>query len=181
MNTNFTLLANAKHKKKTVNNSLFILMGMLLIFTLNASAQSECNLSNGNAYYGGFEAGGNTSTSGGNNFGPLAASTDYTYGDNQKQYQILTNTDGQGGYLPLIPHSGQYFLTSHTSSSSPLSKLWYKNLIVFPGEVLQISAWIANLKLLPAGGFPISIVINRIDAAPFVVAQSLQLQMLGLR
>ena len=170
MNTNFTLLANAKHKEKTVNNFLFILMGVLLIFTLNASAQSECNLSNSFGYYGGFEALGNTSTSGGNNFGPLAASTDYTYGDNQKQYQILTNTDGQGGYLAIPPHSGAYFLTSHTSSSSPESKLWYKNLIVFPGQLLQISAWIANLKLLPAGGFPISIVINRIDAAPFVVA-----------
>ena len=158
MITNFTLLAVAKHKKKTVNNFLFILMGLLLIFTLNASAQ--CNLTNVNGYYGGFEAGG---LNGINNFSTQtlqAASTDYANGDKQTQYQILSNTLLQSGYLPILPHSGNYFLTSHTSSSSPNSKLWYKTLTVSPGQNLQICAWIANLKLLPALGFPISIVIN---------------------
>ena len=181
MNTNFTILAKAKHKKKTVNNFHFILMGMLLIFTLNASAQEGCNLSNINGYYGGFEAGGNNNGSkndgvggsGGNNFGELAASTNYSYGSGQTEYQILGNGLVNKTYNLLDPHSGQYYLTSHTSSSKPDLKLWYKTLPVLPGQILQISAWIANLKDNPVGGFPISIVINRIGIptpTPFVVA-----------
>ena len=170
MNTNFTILAKAKHKKKTVNNFHFILMGMLLIFTLNASAQEGCNLSNINGYYGGFEALPYLSTSGGtngaNNFGTTAASTDYTYGDNQTQYQILSNTAGQSGYLALNPHSNSYFLTSHTSSSQRDLKLWYKTLTVSPGQVFQISAWIANLKVNPVGGFPINILVNTYTVDP---------------
>ena len=167
MNTNFTFLAVAKHKKKTVNNFLLILMGMLLIFTFNASAQEGCNLSNANGYYGGFEAlpyfDPINITYGANNFGTSAASTDYAYGDGQTQYQILSNTVGQKGYNQLLPHSGDYFLTSHTSSSSQQSKLWYKTLPVFPGQILQISAWIANLKDNPVGGFPINILVNTIN------------------
>ncbi|MBC7628123.1 MAG: hypothetical protein H7254_12630, partial [Ferruginibacter sp.] len=170
MNTNFTLLAVAKHKKNTVNNFLFILMGMLLIFTLNASAQEGCNLSNTNGYYGGFEALPYLSTSGGtngaNNFGTTAASTDYTYGSGQTQYQILSSTAGQSGYLALNPHSNSYFLTSHTSSSQPNLKLWYKTLTVSPGQIFQISAWIANLKVNPVGGFPISILVNTYTVDP---------------
>lgn len=157
MNTNFTNLAVAKHKKKTTSNFLFMLMGMLLLLTLNASAQSGCNLTNSNGYYGGFEAGG---TNGIYNFSMQAASTDYGNGDKQTQYQILSNTSGQSGYLTLLPHSGNNFLTSHTSSSSPNSKLWYKTLTVSPGQNLQICAWIANLKVNPVLGFPMSIVIN---------------------
>ena len=166
MNKNFTLLAVAKQRKKALVNSLFILMGMLLIFTLNASAQADCNLSNSSSlgYYGGFEAGAD-------NFGALTASTDYSYGDKQTQYQIISDASvNQNGYLPLLPHSGNYFLTSHTSSSSLLSKLWYKNLIVVPGQIIQISAWIANLKVNPVGGFPISIVINTIDPITTLVS-----------
>ena len=174
MNTNFTILAKAKHKKKTVNNFLFILMGMLLVFTLNASAQPQpgdgCNLSNINGYYGGFEALPYLSTSGGtngaNNFGPTAASTDYTYGSGQTQYQILSSTAGQNGYLALDPHTPSYFLTSHTSSSQPNLKLWYKTLTVSPGQIFKISAWIANLKEKPVGGFPIDIFVNTYTVDP---------------
>jgi len=116
MNTNFTPLAIAKLKKKTANNFLFILMGMLLVFTLNASAQTDCNLSNYNGYYGGFEAGSNTSATGGNNFGTGAAFTEYSYGSAQGQYQILTANDpnASNSYLIKSPHSGLYFLTTHT-------------------------------------------------------------------
>ena len=173
MNTNFTLLAVAKHKKKTVNNFLFILMGLLLIFTLNASAQvvEGCNLSNANGYYGGFEALPYLSTSGGtngaNNFGTTAALTEYTYGSGQTQYQIISDAFvNQSGYLPLLPHSGSYFLTTHTSSSRTDLKLWYKTLTVSPGQILQISAWIANLKQNPVGGFPINILVNTYTIDP---------------
>jgi len=150
MNKNFTLLAVAKHKKKTVNNFLFILMGMLLIFTLNASGQSGsgCNLSNSFGYYGGFEALGNTSTSGGNNFGPLAASTIYTYGSAQGQYQILKADDpnASNSYQIKSPHSGVYFLTTHTSTDPTKIKIWYDTLNVSQGQTYTISAYVASLK-----------------------------------
>ena len=110
-------LAVAKSKRTSLNNFLLLLMGMLLLLTLNAKAQTalfpcdRSTLTNSNGYYGGFEAGG---TSNINNFTEGAASTDYTYGSGQTQYQILSNTMGQSGYLPLLPHSGSFFLSSHT-------------------------------------------------------------------
>ena len=164
MNTNFTPLAVAKHNKKTVNNFLFILMGMLLIFTLNASAQVGvgCNLSNDNGYYGGFEAGGNTSISGGNNFGTGAAFTDYAYGSAQGQYQILTANDpnASNSYQIKSPHSGFYFLTTHTSTDPTKTKIWYKTLTVSQGQTYTISAYVASLKTDPTAGFLMNIVIN---------------------
>ena len=170
MNKNFTLLAVAKHKKKTVNNFLFILMGMLLIFTLNASGQSGsgCNLSNSFGYYGGFEALGNTSTSGGNNFGPLAASTIYTYGSAQGQYQILKADDpnASNSYQIKSPHSGVYFLTTHTSTDPTKIKIWYDTLNVSQGQTYTISAYVASLKTEPTAGFLMNIVINDGTNAP---------------
>ena len=137
-------------------------MGMLLVFTLNASAQTGCNLSNDNGYYGGFEAGGNTSTSGGNNFGTGAAFTDYTYGSAQGQYQILSASDpnASNSYLIKSPHSGVYFLTTHTSTDPTKTKIWYDTLNVSQGQIYYISAYIASLKIEPTAGFVINIVIN---------------------
>ena len=164
MNTNFTPLAVAKHKKNTLNNFPYILIGMLLIFTLHASAQSGfgCNLSNSFGYYGGFEALGNTSTSGGNNFGPLAASTDYTYGSAQGQYQILSANDANASnsYQIKSPHSGVYFFTTHTSTDPTKTKIWYDTLNVSQGQIYNISAYISSLKIEPTAGFVINIVIN---------------------
>ena len=167
MNKNFTLLTVAKHKKKTVNNFLFILMGMLLIFTINASAQSGCNLSNSFGYYGGFEAGGNTSTSPGNNFGPLAAETDYNYvflskDTKQGSYQILTLNDpnAPSGYTFVQPKTGIYFFATHTSTDPNQTKIWYKTLTVSSGQTYRISAYVASLKTDPIAGFSVNIVIN---------------------
>lgn len=156
-------LAAAKSMGTSLNNFLLLLMGMLLLLTLNVKAQNalfpcdRSTLTNSNGYYGGFQAGG---TNGINNFAEGAASTDYIYGNGQTQYQILSNSMGQSGYLPLLPHSGSFFLSSHTSSSQPDLRLWYKTLSVTPGQQLQVCAWIANLKENPVGGFPINIVIN---------------------
>ena len=169
MNTNFTILAKAKHKKKTVNNLLFILIGMLLIFTLNASAQLQpgdgCNLSNINGYYGGFEAGSNINGSD-NNFGALVASTSYTYvlaaSSKQGDYQILKLNDPNkpGGYNFTKPHSGTYFWAAHTSTDPNLTNIWYKTLNVSPGQTYTISAYVASLKPDPTTGFLMNIVIN---------------------
>ena len=164
MNTNFTLLAVAKHKKKTVNNFLFILMGMLLTFTLNASAQEGCNLSNANGYYGGFEAGSNGTVD--NNFGNLIASTSYTYvtqaSSGQGNYQILKQNDpnAPSGYNFVKPNSGTYFFAAHTSTDPLQTKIWYKTLTVSPGQTYRISAYVASLKTNPIAGFSVNIVIN---------------------
>ena len=167
MNTNFTLLAKAKHKKKTVNNFLFILMGLLLIFTLNATAQSECNLSYSSSlgYYGGFEAGSNTNGTD-NNFGNLIASTSYNYvtsaSSGQGDYQILKLNDltAPKGYNYVSPYTGTYFFATHTSTSSLQAKIWYKTFAVSPGQKIQVSAYVVSLKTDPTAGFPVNIVIN---------------------
>ena len=166
MNKNFTLLAVAKQKKKTVNNFLFILMGLLLIFTLNASAQCTL-LTNVNGYYGGFEAGRNIIFGTDNNFGDLAASTSYTYvlaANQAKQgsYQILKLNDpnAPNGYTFVQPYTGTYFFATHTSTDPIQTKIWYKTLIVYPGQTFNISAYVASLKSLPDTGFSMSIVIN---------------------
>ena len=149
----------------------------LLITAFNTSAQtplsfpcSSSTLTNSNGYYGGFEAGG---TNGSNNFVAGAASTDYSYGNGQTEYQILMNTTGQSGYLPALPHSGDYFLTSHTSSSSPNFKLWYKTLTVSPGQIFQVCAWIADLKINPIGGFPINIVVNTSNGSTIIATKTI--------
>lgn len=140
---------------KTNSKINTILFALGLLFGLQTNAQCPTGLlTNANGYYGGFEAGG---INGSNNFGAGIAGTDYSYGKRQRQYQILMNTSGQSGYLPLLPHSGNYFFTTHTSPSRPLWKIWYKTLSVQPGETYEICAWIANLKLNPVGGFNVSI------------------------
>ena len=167
------VLATAVHKKNLVKSFLLLLAGSLLLCTFNVNAQSvPCNsstLTNSNGYYGGFEAGG---INGINNFSNGAASTQYGYGDNQGEYQILSNTVGQGGYLPLLPHSGNFFLTSHTSASNPTLKLWFKTLTVYPGQKLQVCAWISNLKLNPVGGFPVTIVINTASGSTTIATET---------
>ena len=167
------VLATAVHKKNLVKSFLLLLAGSLLLCTFNVNAQSvPCNsstLTNSNGYYGGFEAGG---INGINNFSNGAASTQYGYGDNQGEYQILSNTLGQGGYLPLLPHSGNFFLTSHTSASNLTQKLWFKTLTVYPGQKLQVCAWISNLKLNPVGGFPVTIVINTASGATTIATET---------
>ena len=166
MQTSLLILTNPITSKNLYFQKLLmpLIAALALVITLNISAQTPvsfpCNsstLTNSNGYYGGFEAGG---TNGANNFLPGAASTDYTYGDGQTEYQILMNTIGQNGYLPVLPHSGDFFLTSHTSSSRPNLKLWYKTLTVSPGQTFEVCAWIADLKINPVGGFPINIVVN---------------------
>ena len=138
-----------------IRKKIVILFVISLFLGVQAFAQCQSGLlTNTNGYYGGFEAGG---VNGNNNFGPGIASTDYSYGSHQRQYQILMNTNGQSGYRPLMPHSGNYFFTTHTSPSRPHWKIWYKTLSVQPGETYEICSWIANLKVKPVGGFDVAI------------------------
>ena len=158
MNANFYILALAKLRKNSVNNFLFILMGLLLIFSLDASAQLGCNLSHNFFYYGGFEASEN-------NFGPNTASTNYIFKTTeakQGEYQILTANDlnTPKSYKLTKPNSGAYFFATHTSTDPAETKIWYKTLTVSQGQKFNISAYIASLKELPINGFSVNIVIN---------------------
>ena len=166
-------MKNSFYPLLRINGRKSILLFALGIF-LGIQMYAQCPsglLTNANGYYGGFEAGG---VNGSNNFGPGIASTDYSYGSHQRQYQIIMNTNGQSGYRPLLPHSGNYFFTTHTSPSRPHWKIWYKSITVVPGQTYEFCAWIANLKENPVAGFQVNINVN-VGNATTVVASGIAL------
>jgi len=97
-------------------------------------------------YYGGFEAGSNniTATTGGSDL--------YNGLPRNGSYQIVQNVDqlGGGGYLDIKPHSGSYFLASHTSNDEN-DRVWYTKVSVTPGKTYNFCAYVTLLKNLGNG------------------------------
>src|SRR5438105_3575273 len=121
---------------------------LLLLILLNAcflqaSAKNFGNGCDGNlatsnsGYYGGFEAGSG-------NISPTTGGSDLHYGlPRNGSYEIVKSVDelGGGGYLNIHPHSGNYFLASHTSNDEN-DRIWYTKINVVPGETYNFCAYV---------------------------------------
>jgi hypothetical protein len=122
---------------------------------------NDCYYTKGSSgYYGGFEAGSD-------NFASANARTEYSYGmPKDGAYEIVQKAGdaGGGGYLSLKAQEGDWFMLSHTRTSSN-NKIWYKTFTVTAGETYNFCAWIANAKQDPVNGFRIDLQVNGVSIA----------------
>ncbi|MCY7422056.1 MAG: T9SS type A sorting domain-containing protein [Chitinophagaceae bacterium] len=107
-------------------------------------------------YYGGFEAGANNISS------TTAGSDLYNRLPRNGSYQIVNNVSepGGGGYLNIQPHSGNYFLATHTSNRVG-DRIWYTTVSVTPGATYNFCTYVTLLKNLGSGAdFIIGLYVN---------------------
>jgi hypothetical protein len=107
---------------------------------------SPCNFGSPTAYFGGFEAA--------VNFSATTAGSDLYNGlPRNGSYQVVKKVAdlGGGGYLNITPHSGNWFLASHTSNN-PSERVWYSNVTgLTPGGKYSFCAAVTLLKNLGNG------------------------------
>ena len=132
---------------------------VLLIISTASFSQSDCTgnvLTNSNGYYGGFE-------SGGSSISATSAGSDLYNGlPRNGSYQIVQNISqlGGGGYLPIKPRTGSYFLAAHTSNTES-DRIWYANVKVQPGMTYNFCTYVTLLKNLGGGAnFIVGLYIN---------------------
>jgi len=104
------------------------------------SCTANCTFDNG-TYYGGFEG------------GSKSVGSTLSYGlPRNGSYEVVKSVNdlGGGGYLNIKPHSGSYFLASHTSNNVA-DKIWASTVPVTPGKTYNFCAYVTLLKNLGNG------------------------------
>jgi hypothetical protein len=108
--------------------------------------ESPCTFGQGATYYGGFESAINFSaTTGGSDL--------YNGLPRNGSYQVVKSVSdlSGGGYLNITPHSGNWFLASHTSNDAS-ERVWYSKVEgLTPGATYSFCAAVTLLKNLGSG------------------------------